>query len=232
MASKKQKGNVDNFDVLNQSEAFFDKYKKPIIIAVVALIVLVLGVGVYKNYIEKPREDKASTALGMAQELFAQGQYDKALNGDKTFMGFVGIASEYGGTDAANLAKLYSGLCYANLGKWKEAVENLEDYSTSNDAVISPAATAALGNAYVQVKEYDKAVSTLKKAAKAADKQAKDGRNYSLSPVFLLQAGEVLENQKKADEALAIYQEIKKDYVQSPLVQSGEIEKYILRASK
>jgi len=232
MASKNQKGAAESFDALNQSQAFFIKYKRAIIITLSALIVLIIGVSCYKAYVQNPREDKASTALGQAQELFSQQQYKKALEGDKAIKGFAKIASEYSGTDAGNLAKLYAGLCYAELGKWNEAIANLEDFSTRDDAVISPAATAALGNAYVQVDQLDKAVATLKKAAKAADSKAANGRNYSISPVFLLQAGEILENQNKTDEALSLYQEIKTNYVNSQLVQSSEIEKYIQRVTK
>lgn len=232
MASKKPKGTVETFDTLNQSQAFFEKYKKTIITAVVAVIVLIVGISAYNAYVASPREDKASTALGKAQELFSQEQYQKALDGDKTVMGFSKIISEYGGTDAANLAKLYAGLCYAQLGKWNEAVASLEDFSPCDDALISPSATAALGNVYVQVGQLDKAVETLKKAAKAADGKAANGRNNSLSPVFLLQAGEILESQKNTDEALKVYNDIKKNYASSPLVQSGDIDKYIQRVSK
>lgn len=232
MASKNKQGAPDTFDALNQSQAFFEKYKKAIIITVTALVVLIVGVSAYKAYVQNPREDKASTALGQAQELFSEGQYQKALDGDKSVLGFAKIASEYSGTDAGNLAKLYSGLCYAELGKWNEAVENLEDFSTRDDAVISPAATAALGNAYVQVDQLDKAVATLKKAAKAADSKAANGRNYSISPIFLLQAAEILESQNKAEEALELYKEIKTNYVNSQLVQSSEIDKYIQRVTK
>ena len=41
----------------------------------------------------------------------------------------------------------------------------------------------------------------------------------------------MLESQGKKDEALKIYQDIKKKYVNSMLVQSAEIDKYIERAS-
>lgn len=64
-----------------------------------------------------------------------------------------------------------------------------------------------------------------------ADSKAEDDANNSLSPIFLIKAGEVLESQGKKDEALKIYQDIKKKYVNSMLVQSAEIDKYIERAS-
>ena len=62
-----------------------------------------------------------------------------------------------------------------------------------------------------------------------ADSEAADNTNNSISPVFLLQAGEILESQNKKDEALKIYQDIKKKYVNSPVY--GEIDKYIERVS-
>ena len=97
--------------------------------------------------------------------------------------------------------------------------------------MVSPTATAALANAYAQTGNVDKAISTLKKAADMADSKAEDDANNSLSPIFLIKAGEVLESQGKKDEALKIYQDIKKKYVNSMLVQSAEIDKYIERAS-
>ena len=95
--------------------------------------------------------------------------------------------------------------------------------------MVSPAATAALGNAYAHTKNYDKAVEYLKKAANMADGEAADKANNSISPSFLIQAGEILESQGKKDEALKIYQDIKKKYVNSPVY--GEIDKYIERVS-
>ena len=79
--------------------------------------------------------------------------------------------------------------------------------------------------------QLDKAVEAFKKAASMADSKAEDDANNSLSPAFLIKAGEVLESQNKKQDALNIYQDIKKKYVNSMLVQSGEIDKYIERAS-
>ena len=233
MANKKQKEVLEQNEALNKSEEFILKYKKTIIIAVVALLAIIAGIFVYKAYVSGPREDKASTALGRGQQYFDADQYDKALNGDgANFAGFLKIASDYSSTDAGNLANLYAGLCYANLGKWEDAVKYLDQYSPADDAVVSPAAVAALGNAYAHVNQLDKAVSALKKAADMADSKGLDGVNNSIAPTFRLQAAEILESQGKKEEALKMYQEIKSKYVNSALVQSQEIEKYIERASR
>ena len=217
---------------LNIREAFFLKNKKIILGALAAIIVVIAGIFVYNTQISRPREDKASTMLGKGQTYFNNEMFDQALNGDGAgYIGFAKIASEYGSTDAGNLANLYAGLCYANLGKWAEAEKSLDAFSSKGDQMISPAAEAALGDAYAHLNKLDDAVSAFKKAASMADSKADDDTNNSLSPVFLIKAGEILESQNKKADALSIYQDVKKKYVNSMLVQSGEIDKYIERAS-
>ncbi len=214
---------------ISKSEDFLLKNKKTILYAVIALIVIIAGIILYNNFVKAPREAKASTELAKGQTMFANQQFAQALNGDSTgYAGFVKIASDYSSTPAGNLANLYAGLCYANLDKWEDAVKFLDKYSPANDEMVSPAAVAALGNAYAHVKQLDKAVDALKKAAKMADSQALDNTNNSLSPTFLLQAATILESQNKKDEALKIYQDIKKKYVNSAV--AAEIDKYIERA--
>lgn len=208
---------------MNNTEAFFQKYKKALLCGVIAVVVIIAGYIVYDNYVAAPREDKASTILAKGQEYFGMEQFDKALQGDGAgYPGFVAIASDYSSTDAGNLANLYAGLCYANLGKWNEAAASLEKFDTKSDKMISPAAEGALGNAYAHLNQLDKAVEHLKKAAEKAD-------NNSLSPTFLIQAGEILESQGKKDDALKLYQEIKQKYFNS--MQYQTIDKYIERAT-
>ena len=154
---------AQEIESLNMSEAFFMKYKKAIIIAVVALIVIIAGVFGYFSQIAGPREDKASTLLGKGQTYFQNEMFEQALNGDGAgYVGFAKIASEYSSTKAGNLANLYAGLCYANLGKWAEAEKSLDAFSSKGDQMISPAAQAALGDAYAHLKKNDQAVDAFK----------------------------------------------------------------------
>lgn len=207
---------------LNQTETFFSKYQKAIVIGVIAIVIIVAGAILYNNFVTEPREDEASTAIAKGQNLFSAEQFELALNGDSaSYQGFVKLASEYSGTDAGNLANLYAGLCYAKLEKWAEAAQYIEKFDTKDDQMISPAAIGALGNAYAHLEQLDKAVETLKKAASMAD-------NNSLSPTFLIQAGEILESQGKKDEALKLYEEVKTKYFNSMQMQT--IDKYIERA--
>ena len=79
MAKKKAEGTYE--ETLNSSEAFFMKYKKPILIALAAIILIIAGIIIYKNYISGPREEKASTELAKSQTLFNTQKYSEALKG-------------------------------------------------------------------------------------------------------------------------------------------------------
>lgn len=230
--NKKQKGEEQTFNALVDSQTFFFKYKKIILSALGIVVVLIVAAILYHNFVSVPNEEEASTALSRGQDYFNAEQFDKALNGDGAgYAGFVAIASDYSSTDAGNLANLYAGLCYAQKQKpdWNKAVEYLEKYDASNDMLISPAAEGALGDAYANTNQLDKAVKAFKKAADMANSQAEDGVNNSIAPRMLIKAGEILESQGKKDEALKIYQDVKKTYINSPAYQ--EIDKYIERAS-
>lgn len=191
---------------LNSSEAFFLKYRKAIIYGAIAVIAVIASVIIYNTYVAGPREDKASTVLAKGHKYFNNDEFEKALKGDGAgFPGFLAVADDYSSTDAGNLANLYAGLCYAQLGKWNDAITYIEKFDGQDDNMISPAAEGALGNAYAHINQLDKAVEHLKKAAKLAD-------NNSLSPTFLVQAGEILESQGKKEEALELYMQVKNKY--------------------
>ena len=218
---KNQNEHLNVEDALTQSEAFLVKYKNAIIGGVVAVIIIVAGFIMYKNLYAEPREEKAQAALFKGQEYFEQDAYEQALNGDSIgYVGFLKVADEYSGTKAANLAKAYAGICYAQLGKYDEAVKMLDGFN-GGDQMVAPAILGATGNCYAQLGQLDKAASTLLSAADKA-------YNNSLSPIFLMQAGEILVKQGKYDDAVNAYTKIKDKYFQS--YQAMDIDKYIEQA--
>ena len=218
---KNQNEHLNVEDALTQSEAFLVKYKNAIIGGVVAVIIIVAGFIMYKNLYAEPREEKAQAALFKGQEYFEQDAFEQALNGDSIgYTGFLKVADEYSGTKAANLAKAYAGICYAQLGKYEEAVKMLDSFN-GKDQMVAPAILGATGNCYAQLGQLDKAASTLLSAADKAD-------NNTLSPIFLIQAGEILVKQGKYDDAVNAYTKIKDKYFQS--YQAMDIDKYIEQA--
>ena len=218
---KNQNEHLNVEDALTQSEAFLIKYKNAIIGGVVAVIIIVAGFIMYKNLYAEPREEKAQAALFKGQEYFEQDAYEQALNGDSIgFVGFLKVADDFSGTKAANLAKAYAGICYAQLGKYEEAVKMLDSFN-GKDQMVAPAILGAAGNCSAQLGQLDKAASTLMSAADKAD-------NNTLSPIFLMQAGEILVKQGKYDDAVDAYTKIKDKYFQS--YQAMDIDKYIEQA--
>ena len=231
MAKKKEpQGNQELIATITKSEAFLNKNKKPIIIALIALVVLVVAIIAWKNY-KASLNEKASTAIAHSQELFMAQDYDKALKGDSLGTpGFIEIASQYGNTKAGNLANLYAGLCYAKLDKWEEALKYLDQFEASDDMMVSPLAMIAMGDAYANVKQYDKALDAFKKAAKMADSAAESGTNNSVSPIALQKAAMILIEQKDNEGALALFKTIKEKYLGSAAQQ--DVDKYIEYLSK
>ena len=199
---------------LSKGEAFIEKNWKNIAIVLGAVIVIVAGVYAYKHYMAGKELDAQKAIVG-AQTAFAQQQYEQSLKGEGNVKGFLKIIDEFGGTETANVAKLYAGLAYAKTDKVDEAIKMLEDFSAQDDDMVSPAAIAALGNLYVKKGDNEKGIKTL---------------NDAVSPVFLLQAGEVYESLGQNEKALELYNKIKKQYFRSPL--SQEIDMYIERATK
>ncbi|MDO4949623.1 MAG: hypothetical protein Q4E55_05590 [Bacteroidales bacterium] len=225
MAVKNQaQGPVKDLDeAISASEAFIIKYKNKLLIALSAIVLVVVAILGYKQFIYEPREVKASEALFVGEQYFQNDQYELALNGDSAnFAGFATVAKEFSGTAAGNLATAYAGLCCAHLEKFEDAVKYLDQF-TGSDQLVGPAVKAALGNCYVNLGQEEKGAELLVKAAKDADSQA-------LSPVYYIQAGQVYEKLGKSADALKLYQTVKEKYFQSYL--SIEIDKYIERVSK
>ncbi len=138
--------------------------------------------------------------------------YNKALKGEGKTPGLLKIA------EVDNIAKAEAGICYLKMGNYKEAIKYLEEFSPQDDKGLTPQYLAALANSYVGDKQIDKAIETFKDAAKRAN-------NAVLSPLYLRDAGLLLESQKKNDEALKLYEEIKTKYPTSSLVMtSGTVE--------
>ena len=235
MSNQKTNQTLDVNDALAQSEAFVIKYKKQIIAAAVAVVVVVGGFIAYIYGYSKPREDKAQELLGVVMQKYVMQQdFEKALEGEGKTMGLAKIAETYSSTDAGNLAAYEAGLCYYQLGKNADAIKYLEKFSPKGDNTISAQALYALANCYANAKQLDKSVDTFKKAAKATNVPA-------LAAEYLFQAATILQSQNKNDEALKIYQDIKASYPSAPIcsrqqqngvVMDAIIDKYIERLSK
>ncbi len=214
-------------EVIATTGAWVETNKKNIISIVVAVVVIVGGYLGYTYGYQQPREEKAQTLCTDGLQYVQSSDFETALNGEGTFPGYIKIAEDYSGTDGANLANLYAGICFAQQNKYQEALPYLEAYKPGNDQSVSAMALFALAQCYAATNNLDKAVATFVAAAEQAD-------NAALSPMCLVEAGKLLESQEKKDEALKLYEQIKNNYPTSTMVvgSPAEIEKYIERAKK
>ena len=223
MAEKKHTQDpLDLEEAMSSSEAFIIKYKNKFLAGIAAIVIVVGGVLGYQNFISEPNEKKASEALYRGEQYFMADNYELALNGDSLgFEGLLKVAEKHSGTAAGKLANAYAGVCYAQLGQYENAVKFLDKFS-ADDQLVSPALMATMGNCYIQMGQLDKGAATLVKAADKAN-------SHALSPIYLIQAGQVYEKLGKNSEAVKAYQTIKDKYFNS--YQSMDIDKYIERAS-
>jgi tetratricopeptide (TPR) repeat protein len=210
-AEQKNFGQTGGFVKENQKSLIF------IGAAIVALIVVYIA---YQKLYLAPREDEAKNQMYVAQDAWAKKDWDKALKGDGSYPGFETIISKYSNTKAANQAYYYAGIAYLNKGEFRKAIDNLSNYR-GDDAMVSAEALGATGDAYVELKDYDKAESSFKKAA---DKAA----NKFLTPFYLKKLGLVYEAKNDNQSAMDTYKKIKSDYGDSPEAQN--IDAYIARA--
>ena len=213
---------LDLEEAMSSSEAFIIKYKNKFLAGIAAIVIVVGGALGYQHFVSEPNEKKASEALFRGEQYFMADNYQYALNGDSLgYEGFVKVADKFSGTDAGKLANAYAGICYAQLGEYENAVKFLDKFS-ADDHLVNPALMGTMGNCYIQLGQLDKGAATLMKAADKAN-------SHSLSPIYLIQAGQVYEKLGKKSEALKAYQTVKEKYFNS--YQSMDIDKYIERAS-
>lgn len=205
---------------LTKTEQFIERYQKILIYGFSAIVVVVGLYFGYKKLIAEPNAEKALAEMAASQRLFEAGNFKQALEGNAEGVGFAKIANQYGSTPAGNLANFYAGICALNMGEFQKAVDFLSSYSSDN-IIFAPLAEGAKGDAFVELKQLDKAVSAYEKAASL------NSNNFT-TPAFLYKAAAVYEEQGKWEKALSIYETVKNDYPQS--AEAGEVEKYITRA--
>lgn len=203
-----------------QTSKFVQENQKSLIFigaAIVAMIVIYIA---YQKLYIGPREVTAENQMHVAQDFWEKKEWDKAIKGDAGYPGFEKIINDYSNTKSANLAYFYLGTAYLNKGEYRKAIDNLTNYRGS-DLMIAAEALGNTGDAYVELKDYDKAETYFKKAADKA-------KNKFLTPLYLKKLGllyEAKNDYKSADDA---YKQIKTDYPES--IQASNIDEYIARA--
>jgi tetratricopeptide (TPR) repeat protein len=204
---------------LHKAEDFYQKYKNVINIALLAVVVIVGGFFAYNRFIKAPNEKKAQEMIFHAQQYFAADSFKLALNGDGNNYGFLQVINKYGGTSVGNLAKYSAGVCYIKLGEYQQGIEQLKSFS-AGDKLVQAYAYGLTGDAYMELNKTDDGIDYYKKAGHYSD-------NELTAPLYLFRAGLALEKAGKAQDAIAIYKEIKEKYPQTN--EGRDMDKYLAR---
>jgi tetratricopeptide (TPR) repeat protein len=191
----------------SKTEEFFQKNKKLLSYAVIALV-LAAGAVAYYFYSMSGKNKEAQEAMFQAVYYFEADSLDKALKGDGKNLGLIDIVEEFGSTKAGSLAKFYAGSALLNQGKFEEAIEYLKGFS-AEDALIQARSYSLEGDAYLELKDYPSAIEYYKKAAGYLP-------NEHFTPRYLMKLALAQETNNDFAGAEESYQRILSDFPRCP----------------
>ncbi|MCM1291611.1 MAG: tetratricopeptide repeat protein [Prevotella sp.] len=218
MADNHNQQEQNKIDELNEtltsaSERIADN-KKVIFWVVGAIVLVAVFVMSYFYFYKNPGNDDsfaayAKVATTADNDTIAAREYQK-------------VAQKYGSHDGGNLANLAAGQSYYNIGKYKEALECLKKFSTS-DKVLMANVDILVGDCYVNLKNYPEALAAFDKGIKAGE------GNDQIVPRAQLKKAVVFDHLKKYNEALECYQIIRDEFPQFVPGSGMSIDGYIAR---
>ena len=212
MAKRNKQNNdetlVDVVEVKEHAQDYFEKNKSLVMGILTVIILLVGGFIVYKYLIQMPKENQAKMAIFKAEQQFQRDSFALALeNPGGGYEGFLDIIDNYSGTETANIASLYAGISYMNVGRFNDAISYLENYNA--DGSYGPILkNGNLGDAYSELQDFDKALSYYKKAATASE-------DALLTPYYLYKLGLLSKRMGDSAAANAAFKRIKDEYPDS-----------------
>ena len=221
MAKKKNGSARTTLEEVNESLSTaaqrIEANKKYIYYALGAIAVIMLLALGYIYGIRNPNLQKAKEGISKADMAYLQGDTATALKEyEKVFDAYSNKPAERAAFNAAII--LYQ------QGKNKEAAAYLEKYD-GEGKMVAPASKSLLGDCYVNMKQYDKAIAAYDEAIKLS------GDNEFYTPTFMIKKATVLHAQKKYADEAAIYEVIKNKYMQYTQAYQFNVDKYLERAN-
>ncbi|MBB6371456.1 tetratricopeptide repeat protein [Chryseobacterium shigense] len=151
------------------TERFLEKYSKQLGIIFGVLVLGVLGFFAYKQFVVAPKNVEAVKGFLSAQKNQTEGKDKEALGGKSAANpGFLGTYNEYSGTKVGELAAYNAGLLKFKEGKFQEAYDLLDKFSSDNKTLMA-LKYGAMADAKSGLNQNDEALSLLDKASTASD---------------------------------------------------------------
>ena len=215
------KETVEIFQDLDQTalktEMFIEKYAKQIGIIFGAVVLAVLGYFAYQQFIANPKNEEATLSYLSAQKNLSEGKDDLALGGKSAANpGFKGTYDQFSGTDAGQLAAYNAGLLKFKEGKYQEAYDLLDKFSSGNK-ILMALKYGAMADALANQNKNDDALAMFDKASGASD-------DPYTSYYFTRKAGIMALAMKKNEEAKKYFSTIEEKYLD---YDGGASEAYI-----
>lgn len=220
MAETQQDQDFIVSEALGKTESFINQNKKSLGIIFGALVLAVGGYFFYQNVYVANKEKEAQAVLFYAENYLKSDSLNKAINGDGNHPGLEEIASEYSVSPSGNLAHYYLGVAYMKQKQYEKAIESFKSYD-AKDMITGAIAYGAIGDAYMELKNTDEAISYYEKAAK------ENINNFS-TPLMLMKLAMAYEVKNDYKAAKETYEKIKKDFPSSS--EGTQADKYIARA--
>lgn len=175
-------------------------HKKTIYWVLGAVIVIGAVIGSYLYFFRAPRIDKSWEEYSKAYVDGMTAQNDSVLTA-----GLKKVADKYNGSYGGAMAAVQVGESLYGQKKYQEAVRYLEK-ADIDEPVLRACVERLIGDCYVNLKQNDKAISAFDNAISTAD------GNPTIVPGIMMKKANIYESQKKYQQALDIYEVIKKDY--------------------
>lgn len=152
-----------------QTERFLERNAKLLGIIFGALVLGVLGFFLYQQFVVAPKNEEATKSYLIAQKNLAEGKDAEALGGKSAANpGFLGTYENYPGTDVGKLSAYNAGLLKFKEGKYQEAYDLLDKFSSENK-VLMALKYGAMADAQSNLNKNDETLSLLEKAISASD---------------------------------------------------------------
>ncbi len=189
------------------------KNNRKTIVTIGIIVAALIIIGLIWFAVDRNSSAKADEAIALA---------DVEMN-DSIALKYYMDAAELG-HKSGNRAKLHAAIALYQQGKYEDALKYLKDASVSSD-IVEAGKYSLMGDCYVNLKNYDEALSSYNKAVSAAD------NNPQIVPFVLVKEANVYRAQKRYREEDNCYKKIISEY---PAYASGlrfDIKKYAERAN-
>lgn len=207
---------LDNQEVVNEtlskSEEFINKNKNYLILFFGIITISIAAFSIF-SYLKSNQNENAQNEMFQAVYYFEKDSLVQALNGDGNNYGFLEIIDEYSLSEAANLSRFYAGASYLKLGNYQNAINYLDQFSSS-DLLVQARAYSLIGDAYVELEDYENAIYYFEKASS-------ENPNQFFTPSYLLKLALVYEEVSDLKSAIKSYETIISDFKDSPEYQTS-----------